>query len=210
MAISFAGAGAIAYSGVPPVSGLSQCSIVARIAGNSSTNNFGYVLDISDAGNINTVALLRNGAHSELFTCFRNLNGASAAFPFAFDGVMRSVVARFDGAASPKCSAFVDGVSQTFTLDNHVNTTIGSSQVNCSIGGLPSLRWNGIIAELAVYNRLITADEANAHSKGVSCLHFPRGLIFYAPLIREVHDIVGGLTGTPSGTTVTEHTRIYL
>lgn len=200
----------ITYSGVPPVAGLATCSIVVRIAGDSDCVSYGAFLNITDnpATNQNAVGLGRELTNNVMYCAFRNANGSLRTFPFTFDGTMRSVIVTFDGSASPKDVAYVNGVSQTLsgTLSN---TTIGTGQTSHVISSISGYRWNGRACDLGIYNRVITPAEALIHAAGYSCRNFPRGLIFYAPMIREVNDIVGGLTGTITGTTVSDHPRIY-
>lgn len=198
----------ITYSGVPAVAGLATCSIVGRIAVDSDTVSFGGIFSVTDAGTFNAVACGRDGTSNGLFATFRNANATTSTFPFTCDGATRSVVITYDGGATPKVVAYVDGVSQTVTTQP-TNTTIGTGQTSCVIAPIAGGRFNGRASDLAVYNRVITPAEALIHAAGYSCRNFPRGLIFYAPLIREVRDIVCGLTGTITGTTVSDHPRIY-
>lgn len=201
----------ITYSAVPPVANLATCSIVARLSGDSDAPNYANAITASSPSYINDVSLLRSGAANTIAACFRNGgSGPMVTFPFTFDGTMRSVIFTYNGPAAPNCViGYLDGVSQTLG-GSTVNGTIGTGQTAFLVGGVAGFRWNGKIAEAAIYNRVITAAEAAMHGAGYSCMHFPRGLIFYAPLIREVGDIVGGLTGTITGTTVADHPRIYL
>lgn len=198
----------IVYSGVPPVAGLATCSIVGRIAVDSDTVSYGGIFNVTDAGTLNAVAVGRNDAGNNLFVTFRNASVTTSYFPFTCDGTTRSVVITYDGGATPKVVAYVDGVSQTVTTQP-TNTTIGTGQTTCGIAPVAAGRFNGRAADLAIYNRVITPAEALIHAAGYTTNHFPRGRIFCAPLIREVHDIVGGLTGTITGTTVSDHPRIY-
>jgi hypothetical protein len=199
----------ITYSGVPSVSGLGTCSIVARLSGDSDCPFYGNAIAASSAGFSNDVALMRYITNNQIGASFRNGSSSPIAYiSLTFDGALRSVIFTFDGSASPKIKAYLDGAAATVT-DNHSNTTIGAGQSAMLVGGISGFRWNGKIAEAAIYNRVITPAEAAMHAAGYSCLKFPRGLIFYAPLIRDVQDIAGGLTGTITGTTVSDHPRIY-
>lgn len=201
----------IVYSGVPPVAGLAKCSIVARIAGDSDAVYYAGAFGISSAGINNLVGIGRYEGANTIYFAVQNGVATIARMPFAFDGAMRSVVFTYDGAGSPKVCGYVNGTSQTIT-NQPLNTTIGTGQDQCNVSKHPSAsgyRWNGRIAELAIYNRVISPEEALIHTAGYTTNHFPRGRIFSAPLIREVHDIAGGLTGTITGTTVSDHPRIY-
>jgi len=69
----------------------------------------------------------------------------------------------------------------------------------------------GDVAEVGVWNVALTAAEIASLAKGVRCDSIrPQSLTFYAPLVRELHDIEGGLTlGNPSSIPVSDHPRIY-
>lgn len=209
MARTFASGDKIVYSGIPPVAGLGTVSVVARFSATGSTS-YATLFEIRDAAEQNELALVRDAAFGRLLFLARNA-GAPAAptIPFAFDGTMRSVVATFDGSRTPKVIAYVNGVGQTLGGSQPPNTTIGSGMNQFQIGRDSPYSLTGVVAEFALYNRVITAAEAAQHAAGYSCKAFPRGLIFYAPLIRDVQDIAGGLTGTITGTTVSDHPRIY-
>lgn len=200
----------IVYSGVPPVSGLSTCSVAIRIACDSDCPNFGTILDLGGSASQSGVFLGRYGVLSELYFCFRNSSTSPLErIPFTVDGAFRSVVLTYDGAASPKTVAYVDGVSQTITGTPSSNTTIGTCTY-FRLSSPPGNRWNGRFADFGIYNRVLSASEAAMHADGVACTHFPIGMICYIPAIRDVSDIKGGLTGTITGTTVANHPRVYL
>lgn len=198
----------VTYSGVPPVAGLATCSIVMRVAIDSDCPNYGSIFVCEDAARDDGIGAGRHGTGNDLFALFRNAEAVKITrFPFTCDGTMRSVVVTYDGGATPKVVAYVAGTSQTVT-DQPTSTTIGTP-TEMGLASDTGFRMNGRLAELAIYNRVLTQAEATMHAAGFSCRNFPRGLIFYAPLIREVHDIAGGLTGTITGTTVSDHPRIY-
>jgi len=198
----------VVYPTFPPVAGLGTCSIVMRVALDSDCPNYGNIFNCVDVAQDDGIGAGRHATYHVMFTLFRNAEGIRITrFPFTFDGTMRSVVSTFDGAAGTKCVAYVNGVSQVVT-DQPTATTIGTP-TQMGIANNAGYRMNGRLAELAIYARVLSADEAAMHAAGYSCKHFPSGLIFYAPLIRDVHDIVGGLTGTITGTTVSDHPRIY-
>lgn len=200
----------INYSVIPAVAGLATCSLVMRIAGDSDCPNFGTAFSIDDVGSANFVGVFREGVGANIGWAFRNASAAPRQHcPFTFDGTMRSLVITYDGGATPKTVAYVDGVSKTITSVGSLPTTIGSGQTVCGFGMLAGFRFNGRIADCGVYNRVITPAEALIHAAGYSCRNFQRGLIFYAPLIRDAHDIAGGGAPTITGTTVSAHPRIY-
>jgi hypothetical protein len=80
----------------------------------------------------------------------------------------------------------------------------------CLIGTVES-QYIGRIAEVGVWNAALTADEIKSLAAGMSPeLVRPQSLVFYAPLIRDLTDKVGGriLTNVNS-VPVGDHTRIF-
>ena len=70
---------------------------------------------------------------------------------------------------------------------------------------------NGLIAEVGIWNVALTADEIASLADGMTCDKVrPQSLVFYAPLVRELQDVKGGLTITNNnGATVANHPRVY-
>jgi hypothetical protein len=87
------------------------------------------------------------------------------------------------------------------------NTTIGGRYASGSIGNYA----NALIAEVGIWNAALTQPEIASLSKGMTCnLVRPQSLVFYAPLIRNLQDVKGGLTLTNNnGTAVANHPRVY-
>ncbi len=68
--------------------------------------------------------------------------------------------------------------------------------------------FQGDMSELAMWNRILTADEAIGVTNRISPLAYPNGLLFYIRLIRTAADLITGTTLTVTGTTVTTHPRM--
>jgi hypothetical protein len=87
------------------------------------------------------------------------------------------------------------------------NTTIGGRYASGSLGNFA----NALIAEVGIWNTSLTQPEIASLSKGMTCnLVRPQSLVFYAPLIRNLVDVKGGLTLTNNNTaTVANHPRVY-
>lgn len=68
----------------------------------------------------------------------------------------------------------------------------------------------GDIAEVGVWNAVLTADEIASLAKGFPCRMIkPENLAFYAPLVRNITDYMEALTITNTNTaTPSEHARI--
>jgi hypothetical protein len=70
---------------------------------------------------------------------------------------------------------------------------------------------DGQLAEVGVWNVALTAAEVASLAKGMTCDKVrPQSLVFYAPLVRNLQDVRGGLTITNNNTaTVANHPRVY-
>lgn len=112
--------------------------------------------------------------------------------------------------------AWVNGVSGGANINTGTATpnaaNIDTVRVNVRYyaGSLGSYG-NANIAEIAVYNTALGEDEIVMLSKGFSAsLVKPQNLVYYAPLIRDLGDIRGGLIHTNNnGATVSAHPKIY-
>ncbi len=110
---------------------------------------------------------------------------------------------------------YVDGVSQTVTEANAPSGTPNTNSSAYLLGNrkaptdLFNRTWDGRLCEWAVWNRLLTADEAAILGKGFSPLFIPDGLIRYSPLIRSLNDRLDNGAQTVNGTpTVIAHPPI--
>ncbi len=121
-------------------------------------------------------------------------------------------------------AVFTSNTSRTVYLDggNSVTTTTaggGTSPTFNKVGicayfnatGTPSGYLDGRIAEVGIWNAALTAAEIASLAKGMTCDKVrPQSLVFYAPLIRNLQDVKGGLTITNNNAaTVAAHTRVY-
>lgn len=136
------------------------------------------------------------------------------SIPVPTDGVWTNDVWTYDfGSSANLPVAYRDGVSQTITIRaNPIGTAdYAKDDGNLRIGAYQdgsAEYWLGKIAEFAIWNRILTAAEAAILGKGYSPLFIPNGLVFYAPLIRNVPDLKGGGSGTVTNAAVFAHPRI--
>lgn len=84
---------------------------------------------------------------------------------------------------------------------------------NTAIGALVrtgvAVPMSGRIAEVGIWNIALTAAEIAVLAAGYSPLLVrPQNLVFYAPLIRELLDVVGGVALVNNGSTVGDHCPI--
>jgi hypothetical protein len=71
--------------------------------------------------------------------------------------------------------------------------------------------FDGQFAEIGIWNTDLTTAEIASLAKGMTCDKVrPQSLVFYAPLVRDLQDVRGGLTITNNNTaTVANHPRVY-
>lgn len=115
-------------------------------------------------------------------------------------------------SATNSRTVYING-GNSATNSTNVNFTPNKFRIGAymlddgTVGGYAS----GLIAETAIWNVALTADEIRSLSKGMTCDKVrPQSLVFYAPLVRNLQDVRGGLTITNNNTaTVANHPRVY-
>ena len=118
------------------------------------------------------------------------------------------------GANTSSTTASIDGVFGT-TNTTTVTGSIAPNQM--AIGWLwrnvafTAPHFDGLIAEVAVWNVGLTEDETKSLAKGFKPTRVrPQSLVFYAPLVRDLQDLRGAVTITNNNTaTVADHPRVY-
>jgi len=159
---------------------------------------------------------------------YRLVIPASTAFLRASQVVTGQTTQSADTAANTVVSntwmhgagVYATNSSRTAYLSNATAVTNTGTQLtpvtnNFAIGaGLifgPTPYMTGQIADVGVWSAALTSDEIASLARGVTCDKVrPQSLVFYAPLIRNVMDVRGGLTLTnTNGATVSEHPRVY-
>jgi hypothetical protein len=116
---------------------------------------------------------------------------------------------------STRQELFLNGVSEALKTSS-VAASIFSGSAPLWIGAQNDIvtanaHWDGLIAEVGIWNVVLTAAEIASLAKGMTCDKIrPQSLVFYAPLVRDLIDAKGGLTITNNnGATVANHPRIY-
>lgn len=106
---------------------------------------------------------------------------------------------------------FVNNVEETYaTQDDGTGAVVAPA----GIWPLGGLTWNdgscldGGLAHVGWWDRVLTAGERKALSKGYAPAFIPRGLKFAPDLIRNQRDLISGEAGTLDGTSVRDHPRI--
>jgi hypothetical protein len=115
---------------------------------------------------------------------------------------------------STKLEAFLDGASSgSNTTSIFASLHSGSAPLAVGMVSFSAANncWDGLIAEAAVYSAALTADEIASLAKGMTCDKVRgQSLVFYAPLIRSLQDLRGGLSITNNNAaTVANHPRVY-
>ena len=136
-------------------------------------------------------------------------------------GAANSTAAFTSGAWNHACGVFESVTSRTVYLNagnsatnNTSLTPSGVDRIRIAarfLSGLPALYFDGRLAEVGIWNAALTAAEVASLAKGMTCDKVrPQSLVFYAPLVRDLQDVRGGLTITNNNSaTVATHPRVY-
>ena len=119
-------------------------------------------------------------------------------------------------ASTTSRTAYIDGgssgINATSITPTELNrTNIGVQFLN-GVGGTSGTGFSdGRIAEVGIWNVALTSEEIGSLADGITCDKVrPNSLVFYAPLVRNLQDVRGGLTITNNNTaTVAVHPRVY-
>lgn len=108
-------------------------------------------------------------------------------------------------------TAYLNGVAGSANTTSFAPTGISSVFIGANSLTAVAAPHNGRIAECGIWNVALTAAEIAALARGLTPDKIrPQSLVFYAPLIRDLVDLRGGLTITNNnGATVSGHPRIY-
>jgi hypothetical protein len=93
------------------------------------------------------------------------------------------------------------------SASNFTEVLIGARRLSGTVGTF----YTGLIAECGIWNVALTAAEIASLADGMTCDKVrPQSLVFYAPLVRDLQDVRGGLTITNNNSaTVANHPRVY-
>jgi hypothetical protein len=114
--------------------------------------------------------------------------------------------------SSTSRTIYVGGISRaTNTTDIGSQNTMDEYLVGARRATTIALHYTGRIADAAIWNVALTAAEIASLADGMTCDKVrPQSLVFYAPLIRDLQDVRGGLTITNNNTaTVANHPPVY-
>ena len=114
-------------------------------------------------------------------------------------------------ASTTSRTVYLNGSAGTTNTDSLTPTSLNAIGVGATIRPTLIEFFNGQIAEVGIWNVALTQPEIASLAKGMTCDKVrPQSLVFYAPLIRNLQDVRGGLTITNNnGATVANHPRVY-
>ncbi len=126
-----------------------------------------------------------------------------------------SVIVTWTGVVAGGTShIYVDGTEASYDSSADGSGTADAHSGLLSFGGASfedTTTWQGKMAEVAFWDRVLTATERGIYDNGYSALFIPDGLRIYLKdgMVRDTpHNYVSGETATLDGTTVTEHPRV--
>ena len=107
--------------------------------------------------------------------------------------------------------AYADGVAGSNTTTNVTPTGIDRIGIGARVRSTIDQYHDGLIAEVGIWNAALNAAEIASLANGVTCDRVrPQSLVFYAPLIRNLQDVMESRTITNTNTaTVANHPRVY-
>lgn len=167
---------------------------------NSGTNTDGFFL--TAFGTLASDPIGASAASSASFsTATTSFPGFSANTWTHACGTFASTTSRF---------AFINGVAGVEATTSKSPSGINDLSIGRLTRSSPVFYANGRVAECAIWDVVLTQDEISALAKGVEARYVrPASLVFYAPLVRGLGDIVSGQTLTNNNTaTVSEHPPI--
>ena len=145
---------------------------------------------------------------------FSSANQAWANITFtATSGTWFHAAFSSTSASTDDMKIYANGTQGTNQISGNTLTTAITNAVVPQINGrngannLNSFQ----AAEVGIWNVALTAAEIASLAKGMTCDKVrPQSLVFYAPLVRDLIDVKGGLTITNNNTaTVANHPRVY-
>ena len=208
----------INYGRWPAISNLTQFTISAWVRifsfgasglGRIASKENGWLFyTTSNSGGVLQIGNGFSGGTANFYSSLQLPSGAGVAWTH--------VAATWDGAG-PAISAHglwiggvLSGLVQTATAtgskldDSGIDLWIGNRSAGSRV-------IDGQIAEVGIWNALLTPAEITALSKGFSPSHIrPTAMRFHAPLIRDFRPLQQNATIASSGVTVAPHPRIIL
>jgi hypothetical protein len=168
----------------------------------------GLSIGTSTGGNQEAIYLGRNGSTPRAGV--RNSSGLSQIYSSGTLSIGVWTHLAFVVSSSSAGEFFING-SSAATGGSYAMSALNAISIGCLFSSnTNSLFWNGALAEIGVWAAALSASEIASLVNGFRPDQIrPQSLKFYAPLVRDIIDVRGGLALTATGTTVTTHPRIY-
>jgi hypothetical protein len=148
---------------------------------------------------------VQNGGNTGAFIS-QNITGRNH-WTMVFDGSQSTNAGRLRGYLNgTSLSLSFSGANVPATTSNNVaNETFSIGQAGAN------LSWStGDFADLAIWQAALSAQQIASLADGFSADKVaPESLVYYSPLVRDISDVVGGMTLTDASSTVEPHPRIY-
>jgi hypothetical protein len=194
-----------AYTMACWVNGAAQVSKLFFCLGNSTTNN--PVICIGSGG----VGGATNSAQARFFARSNNTGDVgeiNLGGGTAFDSTWHHIAITWDNSTG---RLYVDGSQVDSGGSMDTPQDLNRLAIGALLRATPATHLSGSMADCGMYNAALTADEIASLAKGMTCDKVrPQSLVFYAPLVRDLQDVRGGLTITNNNTaTVANHPRVY-
>lgn len=181
---------------------------------NQTTSAGQLLVSIGVNGGVDRFQIFTNGPITQAVAATSIQGGTSAQSVFAgvpTAGQWHHAAGVFDSSTSR--TAYWNGSAgtpnTTAATPSGVNSIVIGARYNTTLGAY----FGGALAEVAIWNVALTADEIAAHAAGVSADQIrPGSLVYYPDLIRDVRDLRGGraISELGTGTTFFDHPRIFL
>ena len=179
---------------------------------NQTTSAAQLLVSVGVNGGVDRFQLFTSGTTSIAVAAFAGGAGSSGQATIAGSptaGQWHHAAGVFESSASR--SAYWNGVAgtpeTTAATPSGVNSIVIGARYNTTLGAY----FGGSIAEVCIWNAALTAEEINSHFLGFpGRLIRPSAIRFYAPLVRNIQDLAGGITLSElgTGTTASDHPRI--
>jgi hypothetical protein len=210
MAYDFNGTNQYLTVGSCPVSDV-PITIATWYNGDTTPSTAMPFIVVSSSASNDRINLVRGAGANDVVATYID-EGVAVATSTAIGGYSTGSWKHVCGVFSSNSSRTVysDGVAAS---ENITSLAALSSFDRIAIGSnhVASLFHDGKLAEVGIWNVALTAAEIASLAKGMTCDKVrPQSLAFYAPLVRNLQDVRGGLTITNNNTaTVANHTRVY-
>lgn len=170
----------------------------------------GTLISIGDSSGSSNFRLSTN-VSSLVQAAVTNSSGtsSSASSGTAATGTLFHAAGRFSDSTNR--IAYANGVAGGTNTPNVTPSGLDLISIGARSRSSVDLYFDGLIAEVGIWNVALNPTEIAALAEGVTCDKVrPQSLQFYAPLIRDLQDLRDGLTLTNTNSaTVTVHPRVY-